>query len=1047
MREKPKVLKWLVVLFLLMTTTSSMAQQKNISGQVRDENSEPLIGVTIKLKGSGQGTVTDLDGHFKLQAPADGILEISYIGYKRQEVAIAGRTTLTIKLESESTALDEVVVVAYGTTKKETLTGAISSVKTEEILRSPNANITNTLAGSISGVSTVAQSGQPGKEDTKIFIRGIGSLTEDGSSPLILVDGVERTFSDMDPNEIENITVLKDASATAVFGVRGANGVILVTTRRGTEGAPKISITSNVGVQQYTRIMNMADSYTFAICRNEMSRNDGATKDIFDAYSIERFRLGDEPYMYPNLDQRNYVMKKAAIQTQHNVNVSGGTTNARYFISAGYLYQDGLFKKFSELGYDAGYSYNRFNYRANLDLDVTKTTLLRLGVGGVLGLTHEPYNAENRSILYSLSWSQPFVSPGIVDGKLISVDAGNRYSGIYPTNGLSAWYNRGYKDMDNNTMNLDLVLTQKLDMVTKGLSVEVKGAYNNGYTYTKNRQKNTESYTVFYKSQVDGSGLVIGDPGFDKTLVYRITGQETNLGFSEKMERWRNWYFEASLRYNRKFGSHSVGALLLYNQTKKYYPDKFVELPSGYVGLVGRVTYDYKSKYLAEFNIGYNGSENFAPDKRYGTFPALSLGWLISEEEFMKNQRVIQFLKLRASAGLVGNDNIGNNRYLYLSNSYDVNKWEYKNEVGNRYGYNFGYNNPNDINSALEQRIGNPDVTWEKAFKQNYGFDLGIFENRLKLSVDFFKERRWDILITRQTVPLFSGFTKTNLPVVNMGKVNNQGMEATLRWEDGDKDFRYWAEGMFSYAKNKIIFQDEVEPNEPYMWRTGNQVGAFFGYKFERFYQKDDFDSNGKLKDGLPVPDYIVSPGDCKYVDLNNDGRINPDDVCNIGYSSNPNITVGLNLGGSYKGFFATMNWTGVAQRTLQVGGVYRQPLQDGTRSLMQWQADRRWTPETAHTATVPRFSLLMQNYNSFDSSLWGVDGSYIRLKNATVGYSFRNYAGLKRLGINQLDLKLSGYNLLTFDKFKILDPESTPSSSELYPVIKQYVLSVNLNF
>ena len=596
-------------------------------------------------------------------------------------------------------------------------------------------------------------------------------------------------------------------------------------------------------------------------------------------------------------------------------------------------------------------------------------------------------------------------------------------------------------------MNLDFVLTQKLDMLTKGLSVEVKGAYNNGFTDKKDRQKNTETYTVFYKSMLDGTTLPIDDPAYDKTLVYRINGQESGLGFKETLGRSRNWYFEASVRYNRKFGDHTVGGLLLYNQTKKYYPSQTKEIPSGYVGLVGRLTYNYKSKYLAEFNMGYNGSENFAPSKRYGTFPAFSLGWLISEEKFMKSQTFVQLLKLRASAGLVGNDNMSSHRYYYLPNSYDVNSISYNYNVGNRYGYNFGYNTPNNIASALEQRIGNSDVTWEKAFKQNYGLDLGIVNNKLKFSVDVFKERRWDILVTRKTIPAVTGFTSSNLPVVNMGKVNNHGMEFNLKWEDGNSDFHYWAEGMFSYSKNKIIFQDEIEPNEPYMRHTGNQVGAFFGYKFERFYQEDDFDADGKLKEGLPVPDYIVKPGDCMYADLNGDNKVNPDDVTKIGYSSTPNITVGLNMGGSYKGFFATMNWVGATQRTLQMSGVYRQPLQDGTRSIMQWQADKRWTPETAQTATIPRLSISMQSYNSFDSSLWGKDGSYLRLKNATVGYSFKGYAGLKKIGINQLDLKLSGYNLLTFDKFKILDPESTPSNSELYPVIKQYVFSVNLTF
>ena len=392
--------KRIMSLLIMLLTTSFVFAQVTVTGNVRDERGDEVIGATVLLIGSQHGVITDVDGNFKLNVPnaKTAVLQISYVGYETQKIALKGKTKISVTLAEVANALNEVMVVAYGTQKKETLTGAISSVKTDGLLRSPNASIASSLAGQVTGLSSVSTSGQPGKEDPSIYIRGVGSLTEGASSPLILVDGVERSFFQMDPNEIESVTVLKDASATAVFGVRGANGVILVTTRRGQEGKATISITSSVGVQQPTRILKMADSYTYATLFNEMNDNDGKSKHTFDDYALERFRLGDDPIMYPNMNWRKYIMKNSSIQTQHNLNISGGTDRVRYFISMGFLWQDGLFRQFKELDYNNNYSYTRYNYRGNLDLDITKSTLLKVGLGGIVGITHEPNDPD-----YSLS--------------------------------------------------------------------------------------------------------------------------------------------------------------------------------------------------------------------------------------------------------------------------------------------------------------------------------------------------------------------------------------------------------------------------------------------------------------------------------------------------------------------------------------------------------------------------------------------------------------------------------------------------------------------
>lgn len=1035
-----------VLLWMLCFSLAGFAQQVTVTGCVLDETDLPVIGATVQLKGGTGGAITDIDGNFKIMVDdvKSAVLTVSYIGYATQEIPLKGKNVLKVVLKENFNELQEVTVVAYGVQKKETLTGAISSVKTDALLQSPNASVANSLAGKITGLSSVQSSGQPGTEDPKIFVRGVGSLTENGATPLILVDGVERSFFQMDPNEIESITVLKDASATAVFGVRGANGVVLVTTRRGQEGKAKISVNSSVGIQTPTRTLETADSYTYAMMFNRQEANDDRVQ-VFDDYVLERFRLGDDPIMYPSIKWRDYMTNKVAVQTQHNLNLSGGTKKVRYFVSLGYLFQDGLFKSFGQD--DLGYKYNRYNYRANLDIDVTKTTTLKIGVGGVVGDKCEPVNKD---LWKSINWSQPFSSPGVIDGKLITNQS--KFRDVKNSNPLSDYYGSGSKKSMSNTMNLDLHLAQKLDMITKGLSIEAKGAYNTDYTYRKVRKGAVETYTPFYQSELEDSGLTPNDPGFNKNIVYQISGQNKKPDFKEEITRGRNWYMEASLRYARKFGDHNVSGLLLYNQSKKYYPSQFSFIPTAYVGLVGRATYDYKSRYMAEFNIGYNGSENFAPDKRYGTFPAVSLGYILSEEEFMKNQQVFNFLKFRASVGLVGNDNMSGNRFLYLPDSYGLDKstgiddWK-----GNKWGYNFGYQNGLHLPGAVENRLGNPNVTWETALKQNYGVDMHFLNSRLKVSVNVFREDRKDILIARQTIPGLSSLTESLLPVVNMGKVKNSGYEIEVNWNDGiGDDFTYYVNGNVSYSHNKIIFQDEVEPNEPYLWRTGQQVGAIFGYVADGLYSVDDFTDpeKGVLKEGLPKPQNPVHPGDMKYVDLNNDGRINDDDQKNIGFPTRPNYVFGLNMGANYKGFFFSMNWTGAAERSLVLSEEFCKPFNSEGRGLMMHQVENCWTRETAATATNPRLSVNSASNNYLRSTHWVKNGSYLKLKNLTLGYNFKGNPFLKKLGIQQLGLQFTGYNLLTFDHFKIMDPESNPNQyNDTYPVVKIYNLGLNLTF
>lgn len=893
---------------------------------VDDRTSEPLVGATVKVKGSTIGTITDIDGNFALDIPdniSPIVFEVSYMGYASKEAAPAKTTGFTIRLAEDSQTLEEVQIIAYGKQSKMSVTAAISSIDTKELLKSPSGSVANALSGAVTGLSSIQPSGQPGAENPSIYIRGTGSLSDELSKPLILVDGVERSFFQMDSHEIESITVLKDAASTAVFGVRGANGVVLVTTRRGVSGKPVISLNSSFGLTQALRNLKGVDSYTYATLYNEaqLSDNPSLTESQlgFSPFVIDMFRTNEDPIMFPNVDWNDYLFKNLAWQTQHNLTLSGGGERFRYFVSLGYLLQDGMLKQLGE-SYDPNYQYKRFNYRSNVDIDITKSTLLKVNIGGHVGAKREPRTDE---LWRKVLWSTPFSSPGIVDGKLISNIYSNRYISIGERScPLDYYYNYGYNVDTDNVLNLDLALEQKLDFITPGLSMNIKGAYNTNYNVKASRTPSgaDSMCTPIYLGSIETPGMDFWDPRFDRTIVYQtdgVSGLHEQMSYGEEVGRGRNWYGEFSLNYSRSFGDHDVSALFLYNQSKKYYPETkidgkvfYMDIPTAYVGYVGRMTYAYKKRYMVDLNAGYNGSENFAPDKRFGFFPAVSAGWILSEEKFMKKQKVIDFLKLRASYGIVGNDKMENARFLYMAGA-----WSGYNTVAKGQGsWQFGKDGGTGLlPDAKENTMGNPDVTWEKVAKQNYGIDLKMFDSRLSLTADVFFEKRKDILSTRNTLP---AITDINLPKINLGKVNNHGYELSLGWNDRAGKVDYWLKANVSYAKNKIIYMDEVVPNEPYMAETGRSTGLTYGYIFDRFLQKDDFDTDGNLKkdeNGRQIlPQMALGtprPGDALFKDLNGDGVINGDDKTRFGYAERPDYVFGFLGGLKWKNFEFSMQW------------------------------------------------------------------------------------------------------------------------------------------
>jgi TonB-linked SusC/RagA family outer membrane protein len=1014
---QPKVL---IIGIFLSFSLSLFAQERTISGIVTGIDGDPIIGATIQVQGTTQGALTDINGRFNLTiTPSAKLLNVSFVGMVSKEVAIGPGNSYNIVLTESVVGLDEVVVVGYGTQKKISVTGAIVSVESEFLVKNPTATVSATLAGRVTGLTSVQYSGRPGGDEPQLFVRGLGTLSTNASQPLLLVDGVERPFSQIDPNEIQSISVLKDASATAVYGIRGANGVIIVTTKRGIEGAPKISFSTSWGSQIPTRLVEMADSYVFATKHNEGRLSDNPNGSVvFSDAAINAFKSGGN-LIYPNTDWVNYIVKPSALQSQHNFNINGGTKNLKYFVSLGYLNQDGLFNTF-ETDYSYQFGFKRYNYRTNLDLDLTESTKLSLTIGGRSEVRQEPGSQPSEGIFTVLYWAVPY-SGMIHEGKRVLLT--NRY---IPTtekkDGLNAiGWGSGYSRATANTMNIDFGINQDLEMITKGLSWRFKFANNSNNNLNKTRTTSKATYDPYYACDVVGG--TVGD----STIVFKKSGSDGLLGYSEGSSKGRNWYMETALSYEHSFGNHNVTGLLLYNQNKSFYPSSFVDIPSGYVGIAARATYNYRSKYMLDMNLGYNGSENFAPENRFGFFPAGSVGWTISEESFMKDKiSWLDFLKLRASVGTVGNDKSGSSRFLYLPDSYDADDGR----------YSFGVDYPTDVIEATEGSLGNPIVTWEKAVKQNYGLDMRIFSSRLSISFDVFHETRNNILTQRQTVP---SILAISLPAMNIGEVENKGYEGEIRWRDNIGNFNYYIGGNMSFSRNKVIFKDEVPKNEPYLWETGQRVNQPFGYKFAGFWTEEEVANYTEYADQY----YVPKPGDVRYQDLNNDGVINADDQCPIGFPDYPEYIASMTAGFDIKGFDFSVLFTGVSNVSRIFTDTWRIPFADlGDRALLKWLAENSWTPETAATAQAPRITFTGRLNNTKTSDLWIKDASYIRLKNIEIGYSIANDA-IKRFGISNIRVYANGYNLFTFDRIKFMDPEGRRD----YPLIKILNGGLNVTF
>ena len=1017
----------LVSMFTFLGIAGYAQQPFTVTGTVIDStDSSPLIGVSVSLIGSTKGTQTDVNGKYSIVVPSNATLLFRYIGYENLSVNVNGNTTVNARMSSASKGLQEVVVVAFGTQKKESVTGAINSIQTKEIKQSPAANLAVTLAGRLPGLTAIQKSGEPGRDLTQLYIRGQGTVN--AQSPIVLVDGIERDLTYIDPNEVESVTILKDASSTAIFGVRGANGVILVTTKRGTSEKPSINFTTETGLQDFTRKLQPVNSFDFATLRNLAQKNDGLGP-AFSPAALEHFRKGDDPIRYPNTDWRELLMKDYSVQSRYNLNVSGASKAMRYFINAGYLQQGGQFNTEAGLNYDPSFSLDRYNFRSNIDVQLNKSLKAFLNVAGYLEKQNMPggvlrtfgnRNAQlagesTADFIFTFMNDMNSTDPGPLtpDGQVIT-------NPIVPHPAYGQINRAGYTQQTRNNILASYGMEQALDFLTKGLSAKVIMSFDARST---NNLFATKSYQKFVQ---------VIDPVTEVASFRKFNADEnTPLDISGSAFFTTLSNVQGYLNYNRLFGKHSVSSLLLFQQQKNIVDS---QLPFNLRGVASRVTYAYDSKYLLEFNAGYNGSEQFAKGKRFGFFPAFSAGWVISNEKFFNNKKVLDLLKIRGSYGTVGNDRIGGSRFLYLDDITIAPGGGYSSSLG------FG-------TSIATSRLKNENLQWEVARKGNIGFELGLF-NSLSLTIDVFTEKRDNILRRRGTIPTLNGLPIGALPPVNIGVVQNRGFETELNYKKViTKDLSILTRGNVSFARNKQLFADEplLPSSFAFNYRqTGYRIGQPFGYIVDRYFTSAQDIASSPIQ---TVGGHESRPGDLKFKDLNGDNVVDDRDHGPIGYSNVPEYQFGGALSINYKNFDVSALIQGVTNvYNLYAGAGTFEGTNYYSQHLESWSQER---VDAGLPINYPRLTTQVspnQNYNSF----FVIDASYLRIKNVELGYTLpTNWAS--KVGSKNIRLYFNGLNLYTWDKLPTnnFDPELTLSGRGqfTYPITRVYNLGVNVTF
>ena len=986
-------------------------QKEAISGTVIDNSGQPIPGASVIVKGTTTGTSTDFDGKFTINASPANVLLMSYIGYATREITVGSQKTISVTLQEDVAKLDEVVVLGYGTQKRSDISGSVSEIAQKEIAKNPTPNLSNALVGQTSGIIATQRSGEPGRDGSNIFIRGIGTTGD--ASPIYVIDGIVRTardFSQLNSNEIESFSILKDAASSAVFGMRAGNGVVLVTTKRGKEGKMQIEFSSSLGVQERTRDPEYLGSYEYSMLYNEALMNQGQ-EPIYSDEDLQKFKDGSNPDTHPDADWYSVLNKTALVKT-HNISATGGSEKIRYATSFGFLDQNGIIP---------ADNFKRYNFRSNIDADVTNTTKLSFDISG----RDEKINSiGNPEVFRWLTSTAPNKTP-------IQWSNGDYSSGpAYLT--LSE---NGYRKEGNQVFKGRIQIEQQLPV--EGLSLKAIASYDKTITDKKNWS--------FIK-------IPFSTRSSDGTFVEQPSGADAASSLYQDHNDYQSVTLQTHLNYTRTFGKSDISGLLLYTQTKESwnflsaFRDSYTlaidEIDfggtanrnnrgysgtSGRQGVVGRLNWSYNDKYILEGSFRTDGSEQFAPGKRWGFFPSGSAAYVISKEPFLENSSTIDLLKLRGSYGVLGNDRIGGQRFLYLQ-SYNVNGTAV---FGN-----------GDVQQAiLEGNLANPDVTWETVKKLNLGLDAILWKGLLSVNVDVFSDKRSDILGSRNlTVP---GLLGVGLPVENLAKVNNKGFEIELGHRNRISDaLRYTMNANFTFAKNKIVYIDEPETDNANIRRTGLPLGTQFGLRSLGLFQTQE------EVDNAPTHFADTAPGDIRYADINGpdgvpDGKIDDFDREAIGVSNTPQIIFGYRGNLEYKNFEFSFLFQGATKVNQYYSGEAAWPFFLGTSGAYKANLDR-WTP-TNTDASEPRVLIEATN-NHRGSSFWLRDASYLRLKNVELAYNVpvQNFTNNLIQGIR---LYVNANNVATWSKIKNFDPENSQDRGWGYPQLRIWNVGLNVKF
>ena len=1083
-------------------------QSVEVRGKILDTAGEPVVGAVLIVQSTGSGFMTDTDGSFVFEAQKGATIVVSCIGYKDYTFQAASSAPMRIVLEDDSMMLEETVVTAFAVQKKVNVTGAVTSVSGDDVLKAPVANVSSALVGITPGISAVTVSGEPGQDAADIAIRGISSYSGN-TAPLIVIDGIEQPASQamsilngINANDILGISVLKDASSTAVYGIRAANGVIIVTTRRGQAGAPKVSFSGNFGLTGATNVQRGLSSYEYALFRNEAIENEvagyGSTplrnylfteddlwkfqhnRDFTPAEveamtgltAAQKQQLLDSPALYyGSSDAYAELYSRIAPQWSANVNVSGGTERVKYFVSLGYFDQQSIMQNANYFGVQTGSRYQRYNVRANIDVDLFKHTTLSVNTSGQFGSTTGPGTGSLYSrysgIMQIIYEGNPFTNRSmIIDDKLIvdfdypqnSVQDGlHKRTDNEMTGGwLPALLSRSEGTTTNTRVDVTMRLRHDLSYLLKGLDLQASVRYQENYSKVAIRSFAIPQYTV-RRSLTNPNDLEFfgGTVGADSYASGSWGGM-------------RDFYADIVLNYQGNFGKHNIGGLLLGRATKYTMPYDSFNTPSGLIGSSARLTYDYDTRYMLELNFAYNGTENFAKGRRFGFFPAASAGYVISNEPFFPENDILTFVKLRASYGLVGNDQIGGKRYLYLPGTYSINmgpgSFTSTTSSGSlqsnyyQFGTSTGAYNTIYYGSA-EGALGNSKVTWEKSEKMSAGIELKFLSDRLYFTGDWFSEKRRDILTTLGVIPVTFGVPTWDTAAVNVGRVSNKGFELVLGWKEKGR-LTYWIEGNLTYAKNTIEYMAEAPNPYPWMNQTGHSIGQYYGYKTDGFYDTlEELNNRPYFSQSANA----VTLGDIKYVDLNGDGIIDSKDMGPIGYPNRPLMNFGGKLGFSYAGFDVNVVLSGTSMGTYYIARI-TSPFFKRAGNAFLWQYEGRWTPEKAASGaeiTYPR-AVYDAGQDHYDfgpkSDLWALPSDHLRIKNVEIGYTFDEHSPLlQKAGISSLRVYVNANNLMTFfDKMSRygIDPEtkdnlggSEGNISYVFPLTRTVNAGVNISF